>query len=135
MTNSSAGDPEKPTDKPGPDDGNEPTKQDKHDRIEACFRELLKLYAKSDGEQSTINNAVADVLSATLGSVPSFAVGESMIAASQAQGQMLTNAVANQQKTNLVGLTATTECVRQLLHLHPRHHYKVYEEYGEDEAE
>ena len=42
------------------------------------------------------------------GCQPSFAVGESMIAASQAQGQMLTNAVANQQKTNLVGLTATS---------------------------
>ena len=137
MTETSGGKSRKPTED-APDPGDDPTtpgdqpsdKQEprtKHERMEACFRELFKLYASADGNSSAVNDAVANVLTVTLGSAPSFAVSESMISASQAQGQMLTNAVANQQKTNLVGLTATTACVRSLLSMTPSHH-RVYEE-------
>jgi hypothetical protein len=56
-------------------------------------------------------------LVATLGSAPAFATAESMITASQAQGQMMLGAVANQQRLNTLGLIATGECVMQMMNL------------------
>ena len=150
------GNPETPTEAPVPHGDAQSTPQgskrkrrkrrrkhknnEQRNRFEECFRELLQLYAKSDGDPSAITNAVSDVLTLTLGSVPSFAVGESMIAASQAQSQMLNNAVANQQRINMVSMCATAECVRQLMHVNPRYPYPVWpngvgSEGGEGEPE
>ncbi len=66
-------------------------------------------------------------LLATLGSVPAFATAESMMTASQAQGQMMLGSVANQQRLNTLALIATGGCVMQML--------KMGDTYFDDEDE
>ena len=83
------------------------------------FSRLFKLIENLPSSSSGAETAISDILTLMLGSVPSIAVGETMLTASQAQGQMLTNAVANQQKTNIIGMLATVGCVAQLLGMSP----------------
>jgi len=64
-------------------------------------------------------DAVSQVMVAVLGAGPSYAVLESLIAANQANGQMFHNAIAHQQKTNIVGMVATVNCVAKLLGQQP----------------
>ena len=87
--------------------------------FEETYSQLLNLGKKLSGASSVGEDVVADVITALLGSVPAVAVGETMLTASQAQGQMLSNAVANQHKTNIVAMVATVGCVAQLLDLNP----------------
>ncbi len=83
------------------------------------FSRLFKLIENLPSSSSGAETAISDILTVMLGSVPSIAVGETMLTASQVQGQMLTNAVANQQKTNIIGMLATVGCVAQLLGMNP----------------
>ncbi len=73
------------------------------------FRQIERMIAGLGGS--------ADALLATLGSAPAFATAESMLTASQAQGQMMLGAVANQQRLNTLALIATGGCVMQMLRL------------------
>lgn len=82
------------------------------------LRNLLSMFSSMD-DRDGMTDAVAQTLVTMMGSIPSFAVGESMITASNAQGQMLQNAVAQQQKTNLIGMVATYGCVANLLDMRP----------------
>ncbi|HEX4295149.1 MAG TPA: RebB family R body protein [Rhizomicrobium sp.] len=56
-----------------------------------------------------------EVLLMILGSGPSVAAFESMLQANAANGSMYHNAVANQQKTNLLGMAMTAKCIRYML--------------------
>lgn len=87
------------------------------------------------GSSSGAEGAISDILTLMLGSVPSIAVGETMLTASQAQGQMLANAVANQQKTNIVSMVATVGCVAQLLDMSPGKLWRDVEMDEEEELE
>jgi len=110
--------------------------RDAANSIEETYAQLLKLGKKLSGASSAGEDVVADVITALLGSVPSVAVGETMLTAAHAQGQMLSNAVANQQKTNIVGMVATVGCVAQLLDLNPAKIWRdVEREEGEEEEE
>ena len=63
--------------------------------------------------------AVSDILALMLGSVPSFAAGETMLSASNYQSAMMANSVANQQRMNMIAMAATSGCVEQLLRMRP----------------
>ncbi len=68
-----------------------------------------------DPKTAPLAESVASTLLGVIGSGPSFAAMQSMVAANQANGQMFFNAVANQQVTNIVGMVATMNCVGALL--------------------
>ncbi len=103
--------------------------------FEETYSGILNLGKRLSGDSSIGEDVVADVITALLGSVPAVAVGEAMLTASQAQGQMLTNAVANQQKTNILGMVATVGCVAQLLDLNPTRMWRDVEREEEEELE
>ncbi len=99
------------------------------------FSRLFKLIENLPSSSSGAETAISDILTVMLGSVPSIAVGETMLTASQAQGQMLANAVANQQKTNIVSMVATVGCVAQLLDMSPGKLWRDVEMDEEEELE
>lgn len=80
-------------------------------------RELMNLYARlcSDPALVQSRDALTQALVTVQGSGPSFGALASMMAASNASGLMYYNAVANQQKTNLLGMAMTAKCVRAML--------------------
>ncbi|GEM_PF-5726075 len=53
----------------------------------------------------------------TLGIAPAFATSESMLTASQAQGQLMLGAVAQQQRLGNIATMSTAACVAQMLKL------------------
>lgn len=96
----------------------------KKDRAaEACqpnygdFEDILKLTMKLSRDPATAPMAetVANTLLTVIGSGPSFAAMQSLVAANQASGMMYHNAVANQQTTNILGMVATMNCVQALM--------------------
>lgn len=68
-----------------------------------------------NGLERMMRQLESGAMVSTLGAAPAFATAESMITASQAQGQMMLGAVANQQRLNTLGLIATGECVMQMI--------------------
>lgn len=84
---------------------------------EVTFRELLKLYREmsADGAAPQVTDAITQALLTVIGSGPSFAALESLVSANQANGLMYHNSVATQQRTNILGMVATTKCVNALL--------------------
>lgn len=80
-------------------------------------RDLMTLYARllSDPAMTKSGDALSQALVSVLGSGPSFAALASLMAASNANGLMYYNAVAHQQKTNLLGMAITAKCVRAML--------------------
>lgn len=81
------------------------------------FEEMLKLMLELSKNSATAPpaEAVASTLLTVIGSGPSFAAMQSLVAANQASGLMYHNAVANQQKTNILGMVATMNCVQALM--------------------
>lgn len=81
------------------------------------FEDVLKLTMElsRDPNMAPIAESVANTLLAVIGSGPSFAAMQSLVAANQANGLMYHNAVANQQMTNIMGMVATMNCVQVLL--------------------
>lgn len=75
----------------------------------------LILELSKDPKTAPIADSVANTLLTVIGSGPSFAAMQSMVAANQANGLMYHNAVANQQMTNVVAMVATMNCVQVLL--------------------
>ncbi|MBU1272574.1 MAG: RebB family R body protein [Alphaproteobacteria bacterium] len=81
------------------------------------FEEILKLMLELSKNPATAPTAesVASTLLTVIGSGPSFAAMQSLVAANQASGMMYHNAVANQQTTNILGMVATMNCVQALM--------------------
>lgn len=78
-----------------------------------AFRDFLNAFGGAGSPQ--LADTIGQLLVAAVGSVPSVAVAGSMLAANAAEGAMYFNAVAHQQKTNLLGMAMTARCVRHML--------------------
>lgn len=79
---------------------------------------LSNLYASAAKEGTVspqLTDAVTQALLLILGSGPSTAALEGLLAAQQANGIMYHNAVSQQQKTNLLGMAMTAKCIRYML--------------------
>jgi len=85
--------------------------------VEEALRLMREFYR--EGEGGPVADAVSAALLTVLGSGPSVATLQSLIAANQASGVMYQNAVANQQLTNVLGMVATMNCVQVLLDKEP----------------
>lgn len=85
---------------------------------EALMCELLKLYRElyRDSASPQVTDAITQSLLTVLGTGPAFAALESLVSASQANGLMFQNSVAQQQKTNMLGMSVMMRCVKDLLH-------------------
>jgi hypothetical protein len=81
---------------------------------------LSKLYANcgKDGVSSQTTDAITQALLLILGSGPSIAALDELMNVQVSNGIMYHNAVANQQKTNLLGMAMTARCVRYMLDPH-----------------
>jgi hypothetical protein len=102
------------TDASPPEDGEKPA----NESLAQTIRGLSELYtsAAKDGSVSPqMTDAVTQALVMVLGSGPSIAALDSLLAAQRASGLLYHNAVANQQKTNLLGMAMTAKCVRYML--------------------
>jgi hypothetical protein len=78
---------------------------------------LSNLYtANADkGVSPQVTDAVTQALLLILGSGPSLAAYDGLLQAQAANGLMYHNAVANQQKTTLLGMAMTAKCVRYMM--------------------
>ena len=84
--------------------------------LRAEGRDLLRLLNdRWDDIPPDLTDAVTQVLLTVLGSGPAFATLQGMLTAEQANALMYHNAVAHQQKTNLLGMAMTAKCVRYML--------------------
>ena len=118
--------------KPNPGKKKRKAKRASANATEESYNRLYDFFNHLSGGSSGAEDAISNILTLMMGSVPSIAVGETMLTASQAQGQMLANAVANQQKTNIVSMVATVGCVAQLLDMSPG---KLWRDVEPDEEE
>jgi hypothetical protein len=91
---------------------NSPTPEDIRAEAKAV---LTALTAHWDRLTPQVQDTVGQSLLMILGSGPALAAFDSMMAAQQANGLMYHNAVANQQKTNLLGMAMTAKCVRYMM--------------------
>jgi len=86
---------------------------------QSIFR-LSELLGKDpDGVSRLTTDAVTQALLLVLGSAPSVATVDNLLAVQAANGMMYFNAVANQQKTNMLGMAMTAKCVRHMLDPNP----------------
>ena len=90
------------------------------DVLHKKLHELLEMYAESakSGSSATCDT-LSQALLMILGSGPAFSAFESMLAANRADGIMYYNAVANQQKTNMISMAVTAKCVKYMLNVTP----------------
>ncbi len=102
--------------------------------IEQIVLDILKDAKLSGGVSPGVTEAVSDLLVAVMGSVPSYSVGETMISASNTNSLSFANAVANQQRNNIVGMVATIGCVTQLLDMRPDKMWKEIEIEDDEET-
>jgi Killing trait len=75
--------------------------------------------AGADGVSPAVTDAVTQALVLVLGSGPAIAALDGLLTVQAANGIMYHNAVANQQKTNLLGMAMTAKCVRYMLDPNP----------------
>ena len=101
---------------------------------EQMILRLLKDAKLSGGVSPGVTDAVSDLLVAVMGSVPSYSMGETMISASNTSSLSYSNAVANQQRNNIVGMVATIGCVTQLLDMRPDKMWKEVEIEDDEET-
>ncbi|HEY1632854.1 MAG TPA: RebB family R body protein [Rhizomicrobium sp.] len=71
--------------------------------------------AAKNGVSQQATDAVTQALVMILGSGPSIAAYDGLLQAQQANGLMYHNAVAHQQRTNLLGMAMTAKCVRYMM--------------------
>ena len=96
----------------------ENSREDSGGERDRVWREFMHLFRRLEDRPSPeLTDALSESLLTVLGSGPSFATLESMLAASQADGLMYYNAVANQQRTNLLGMALTARCVNTMLRM------------------
>lgn len=69
----------------------------------------------AQGVSPQITDALTQALLAILGAGPSMAAFDSLLSVQAANGMMYYNAVAHQQKANLLGMAMTAKCVRYML--------------------
>lgn len=68
-----------------------------------------------DGVSPQITDALTQALLAILGAGPSIAAFDSLLSVQAANGMMYYNAVAHQQKANMLGMAMTAKCVRYMM--------------------
>jgi hypothetical protein len=91
---------------------------DPHPDVAGALKNFADAYAAAaakGGATPEITDAVSQALVMILGSGPSLAAYQGLLQSQQANGQMYHNAVANQQKTNILGMAMTAKCVRYML--------------------
>jgi hypothetical protein len=108
---------------PPPDDSaadDAPQAKNASEALAEAVRNLSNAYvaAGKDGVSPQVNDAITQALLLILGSGPSVAAFDSLLSVQQANGLMYHNAVANQQKTNLLGMAMTAKCVRYMMDPH-----------------
>lgn len=69
----------------------------------------------SEGVSPQITDALTQALLAILGAGPSMAAFDALMSVQAANGMMYYNAVAHQQKANMLGMAMTAKCVRYML--------------------
>lgn len=91
--------------------------QSSGESIAAALHGLSKAYADcgKDGVSPAMTDAITQSLLLILGTAPSIAASDGLMMTQAANGAMYLNAVANQQKTNLLGMAMTAKCVRYML--------------------
>lgn len=97
-------------------------------RIKSRRRSGLGLDLLRDVDRIMGAEGVADSSVAVFGNIPAFATGESMLALSLAQGELMLGAVANQQRVNALGMATTSKCVSQMLEIGRGPFYHEYED-------
>jgi Killing trait len=85
------------------------------DSMHQTVESLTALYTNDTPVSPQMTDAITQALLMVLGSGPSMAAYDSLLQAQQANGLMYQNAVANQQKTNILGMAMTAKCVRYML--------------------
>jgi hypothetical protein len=85
-----------------------------NDALNAALQNFAAEAAKN-GVSPPVTDAITQALLLILGSGPSIAALDGLIAVQQANGIMYHNAVAHQQKTNLLGMAMTAKCVRYMM--------------------
>ncbi len=87
-----------------------------HHAVRAEARALLaELTAHWDGLPAPAQDVFAQALLGALGSGPVLAQLDGLLTANAANALMYHQAVADQQKTNLLGMAMTARCVRYML--------------------
>jgi hypothetical protein len=99
------------------DAGKGPKASGARDAFTAAIEGLAKIYSHGgeNGVSPQVTDAVTQALTLVLGASPSVVALDGMMAMQQANGLMYYNAVANQQKTNMIGMAMTARCVRHML--------------------
>jgi hypothetical protein len=92
------------------------TTSDAAQRLSDVLGGFSKMSASgAEGVSPQITDALTQALLAILGAGPSMAAFDSLLSVQAANGMMYYNAVAHQQKTNLLGMAMTAKCVRYML--------------------
>jgi hypothetical protein len=97
----------------GRKDSNTPDTAEMLDKVLSGFSRMSS--GGADGVSPQITDALTQALLAILGAGPSMAAFDSLLSVQAANGMMYYNAVAHQQKTNLLGMAMTAKCVRYML--------------------
>lgn len=97
---------------PKPDSGAFNQQAAYHDLKDA----ILGIY-RNGGATPQVTDAITQALLTVLGSGPAFAALETLVSASQANGLMYANSVAQQQAGNDHAMATLTACVKSLLNL------------------
>jgi len=87
------------------------------DAFTAAIEGLTRLYTHGGehGVSPQVTDAVTQALTLVLGASPSVVALDGLMSMQTANGIMYYNAVANQQKTNMIGMAMTARCVRHML--------------------
>ncbi|MGH6873278.1 MAG: RebB family R body protein [Rhizomicrobium sp.] len=103
------------------DDGTPHAARSARAALDDSVANLSKLYADLAGKEGVspqVTDAITQALLLILGSGPAIAAFDQLMAAQAANGLMYHNAVANQQKTNMLGMAMTAKCVRYMMDPH-----------------
>lgn len=66
------------------------------------------------GAANQVTDAITQAVLLLLGTGPAMAAYQGLLSAQQANGEMFNQAVANQQRLNLLGMCTTAKCVRYM---------------------
>jgi len=95
---------------------NDARKDDAVEQLGKVLDGFSKMSASgAEGVSPQITDALTQALLAILGSGPSMAAFDSLMSVQAANGMMYYNAVAHQQKSNMLGMAMTAKCVRYML--------------------
>jgi len=85
---------------------------------QAQLESLIALYRSSAAEgdvSPAVTDAITQALVMILGSGPALGAYQGLLDAQNANGIMYYNAVANQQKANMLAMAMTAKCVRYMM--------------------